>query len=129
MGSKFLSEEWARAATHALAHHPQFSSSIQEIGVSLQFEVSDVPQGSNSSYYLRVTDGSAALKIGSLKKPDISVATDYSTAASISKGELNIQIAFFSGKLKISGDLGKLLRHQAALTHLAGAVSSLDVEY
>ena len=129
MGAKFLSADWARAATNALAHHPGFASAIAGVGVSLQFSVTDTPDGSDASYYVKVDDGSAAVKMGAIKKPDVSVTTDYTTAAAISQGNLNIQTAFFSGKLKVSGNLAKLMLHQVALGHLSEAVSSLEVDY
>lgn len=130
MHTKFLSTEWAQAATDALRRHIPFSTAIEGVGgVSMQFEVSDTPPGANSTYYLRVADGTAAIEIGTIKKADVSVTTDYGTAAAISKGDLNIQTAFFSGKLKVSGNLAKLMLHQSALGHLATAVSSLDVEF
>ena len=129
MATKFLSTEWAQAATDILSRHAPFSSAMEGMGVSLQFEVGDAPPGANSTYYLSVADGAAAIEIGTLKKADVSVATDYNTAAAISKGDLNIQTAFFSGKLKVSGNLAKLMLHQSALGQLAAAVSSLDVEF
>ena len=129
MGAKFLSAEWAQVATNALSHHAAFSSAIEGVGVSLQFEVRNPTPGSDVSYYVRVTDGGAAIKLGTIKKADVSVTTDYATAAAISKGEMNIQTAFFSGRLKVSGNLAKLMLHQTALGHLADAVSSLDVDY
>lgn len=129
MATKFLSTEWAQAATDILSGHTAFSSAIEGMGVSLQFEIGDAPPGSNSTYYLKVADGNAAIEIGTFKKADVAVTTDYNTAAAISKGDLNIQTAFFSGKLKVSGNLAKLMLHQSALGHLAAAVSSLDVEF
>ena len=129
MGVKFLSDEWAQAAGNALSDHQGFSSAIQGVGVSLQFEIRDTPQGSDTSYYLDVTDEGSVIKIGALRKADVSVTTNYVTAAAISKGELNIQTAFFSGKLKVAGNLAKLMLHQTALAQLSDAVSSLDIDY
>lgn len=129
MAINFLSAEWAQAATEALAEHTPLSSAMVGMGVSMQFEVSDTPPDANSTYYLRVADGQAAIKIGAIDNPDVSVATDYVTASSISRGDLNIQTAFFSGKLKVSGNLARLLLYQTALGHLATAVSSLEVDY
>ena len=129
MGVKFLSPEWAQAASNTLAHHAGFLSAIEGVGVSLQFGVRDGPERSDTSYYVKVADGSAAIKIGTIRKADVSVTTDYTTAAAISRGDLNIQMAFFSGKLKVAGNLAKLMLHQAALGNLAEAVSSLDVDY
>lgn len=129
MGTKFLSTEWARSATGLLTGDNAFASTIRGMKVAMQFEVSDTPPDANSAYYLKVADGQAAIEIGTLDKPDVSVSTDYETAAAISKGDLNIQTAFFSGKLKVSGNLAKLMMHQTALAHLAAAVSNLDIEY
>ncbi len=129
MATSFLSVEWAQAATQSLAEHTPLSSAMVGVGVSIQFEVSDTPPDANSSYYLRVADGHATIEIGAIDNPDISVTTDYATASSISKGDLNIQTAFFSGKLKVSGNLARLLLYQTALGHLATAVSSLEVDY
>ncbi len=129
MADQFLSTEWAQAATEALARHSEFSSAMIDTGVSMQFEVGDTPPGANPAYYLRVADGRAAIEIGTLDDPDVTVTTDYLTASSISQGSLNLQSAFFSGKLKVSGNLARLLLHQNALGHLATAVSSLEVDY
>ena len=53
----------------------------------------------------------------------------YETAAAISKGELNTQTAFMTGKLKVSGNLAKLMMQQAAITQWAAAVKGMEVEY
>ena len=129
MGVMFLSPEWAQAATDALSEHAGFASAIAGIDLALQFEVFDSPHGPGTSYYVEVADGSAAIKMGSARKADISVTTDYAVAEAISRGELNVQTAFFAGKLKVSGKLAKLMLHQEALGHLAEAVSTLEIEY
>ena len=129
MGVKFLSPEWAQAATDALSEHTGFSSAIEGIDLALQFEVVDTPHGPGTSYYVTVADGSAAIKMGAARRADISVTTDYAVAAAISKGDLNVQMAFFAGKLKVAGKLAKLMLHQEALGHLAQAVSTLEIEY
>ena len=129
MGAKFLSAEWAQAATDALSDHAGFSSAIQGIDLALQFQVVDSPHGPDTFYYVKVANGSAAIKMGSVKKADILVTTDYAVAAAISKGELNVQTAFFAGKLKVAGSLAKLMLHQGALGHMAEAVSTLEIDY
>ncbi len=69
------------------------------------------------------------MALGTLDNPDVTVAQSYETASAISKGELNTQTAFMTGKLKVSGNLAKLMMHQAAIQQWAAAVSDLDVEY
>jgi putative sterol carrier protein len=38
-------------------------------------------------------------------------------------------MAFMTGKIKVSGNLAKLMTQQSALGHWATAVAGLDVEY
>ncbi len=129
MGVKFLSLEWAEAATEALGAHAGFSSAIARMELALQFEVVDPRFGSITNYYVEVAGGVATIGIGTLGKADLSVTTDYAAATAISKGDLSVQTAFFSGKLKVVGNFAKLMLHQAALGHLAEAVSGLEVDY
>lgn len=129
MGVKFLSEEWTQQATDSLNNHDGFASAVADISLGLQFKVTDTPESGDVDYYLKIGEGLAALKLGEMDDPDVSVTNDYTTASAISKGELNMQSAFMTGKLKVSGNLAKLMMHQAALTHLAGAVSSMEVDY
>ena len=56
-------------------------------------------------------------------------SSPYDTAVAISKGEMNVQSAFMTGKLKVSGNLAKLMMHQSAIQQWGAAVSALDVEY
>ena len=129
MSVKFLSTEWAQAATDALAAHAGLSSALEGVDLTLQFEVVDSPHGAETSYYVKVTNGTAAIRMGAVRKADISVTTDYAVASAISKGELHVQTAFFAGKLKVSGNIAKLMLHQGVLGPLAEAVGTLDIEY
>ena len=61
--------------------------------------------------------------------PDVTVTNTYETAVGISTGELNTQMAFMTGKLKVAGNMAALMRHQAVINQFATALSSLDVEY
>lgn len=128
MGLRFLSEEWATAVQTALNEHPGFKSAMGNADLSLQFHVSDAPEG-DLAYFLRATNGSADLAIGSVDDADVTVGQTYETAAAISKGDLNTQTAFMTGKLKVSGNLAKLMMHQNAIGQWASAVRDIEVEY
>ena len=128
MGVQFLTEEWAQEATRVLNDHAGFTSAIANIDLSLQFKVTEAPSG-DVDYSLVIGDGGAGITIGETDGADVNVANNYETAVSISKGELNTQAAFMTGKLKVSGNLAKLMMHQAALTSFASAVESMDVDY
>jgi len=126
--SKFLSEEWAAEATEALNSHEGFKNAIGAADLGIQFETSDAPQG-QVDYYLSTSGGNAELAIGELEDADVTVKQNYDTAAAIAKGDLNTQTAFMTGKLKVSGNLAKLMMHQAAVQQWNAAVSDMDVEF
>lgn len=126
--SKFLTEEWASDVSTALNSHEGFKNAMGAADLGIQFTTEEGPDG-DIDYYLKSSGGTSNLALGSLDDPDVTVKQSYDTAAAISKGELNTQTAFMTGKLKVSGNLAKLMMHQNAIQQWASAVSDLDVEY
>ena len=59
----------------------------------------------------------------------MTVGESYETASAISKGDLNVQTAFMSGKLKVEGNLAKLMMHQNAIMQWQAATKDLEVDY
>jgi putative sterol carrier protein len=126
--SKFLSEEWASDVTAALNAHEGFRNAIGSADLTIQFNTADAPEG-DVDYYLQSMGGSTTLGLGSVEAADVTVKQSFETAAAVSKGELNTQTAFMTGKLKVSGNLAKLMMHQGAIQQWSAAVSDLEVEY
>ncbi|HSJ83342.1 MAG TPA: SCP2 sterol-binding domain-containing protein [Acidimicrobiia bacterium] len=126
--SKFLSEEWAAEVTTALNNHQGFKNAIGNADLTIQFNTTDTPDG-EVDYYLEAGGGDARMAIGALEGADVTIKQTYDTATAISTGELNTQTAFMTGKLKVSGNLAKLMMHQSAIQQWSSAVSQLDIEY
>jgi putative sterol carrier protein len=126
--SKFLTEEWAQDVTTALNNHEGFKNAIGAADLAIQFNTEDGPDG-DVDYFLKTSGGTANLALGTLDDADVTVKQSYDTAVAISKGELNTQTAFMTGKLKVSGNLAKLMMHQSAVQQWGAAVTELDVEY
>ena len=66
---------------------------------------------------------------GPADEPDATISNDYETAVALSKGELNTQMAFMTGKMKVSGNMAKIMMNQAVFTKFAEASAGVDVEY
>ena len=128
MAVAFLSAEWAQAVTDALNGHPGFRSSMGEAELSIQFNTKDAPSG-DVSYYLNTSGGHADLALGNTDNPDVTIDQGYDTASAISQGALHIQTAFMTGKIKVAGNLAKLMMHQKAIGEWGSAVKDLEVEY
>lgn len=126
--SKFLSEEWAGDVTTTLNNHEGFKNAIGAADLAIQFTTEDGPDG-DVDYYLKSSGGTTNVAVGTLEDADVTVKQSYETATAISKGDLNTQTAFMTGKLKVSGNLAKLMMHQSAIQQWGVAVSELDVDY
>jgi hypothetical protein len=126
--AQFLSEDHMSAGTAALNEDAGFTSAMANVDLGLQFNVTDAPDG-EIDYYLKVGDGVAALVLGTLEDADASVGSDYDTAAAISKGELNVQMAFMTGKIKVGGNMAKVMMYQGLINEFARVSSTLDLDY
>jgi len=124
----FLSEDHFNAAREALNNDPGFQNAIANVELGVQFDVSGAPDG-DLTYYLKVGDGSAQTDTGPLEGADVTVASDYETSKAISRGELNVQMAFMTGKIKVGGNMAKIMMHQGVINDYARVLSGLDVEY
>lgn len=126
--AKFLSEEWASDMERLLNESEQFIAAAGDIDLVMQQNVEGGPEG-DVSYFLQIRDGKATIAIGTSDGAHVTATQDYETAAAIAKGELSMQNAFMSGKLKVSGDLGKVMQHQGALANLETLREQLRVEF
>jgi putative sterol carrier protein len=128
MGVKFLSEEWAKSVQEALNSNEQFKSSAGSSAAKIQ-QVVTGPEG-EQKYWFKLEGGQVQLGMGELGEPvDATISQDYETAMALSKNELTGTAAYMSGKLKVSGDLMKLMQLQGALGQMPAALKDLDVEY
>ena len=127
--AQFLSEEWLSELSSALNTHDGFKNAIASTDLKLQFEVPDAPEGAEGRYFISIGDGSAEAGAGDVEAADATITNDYETSTAISKGDLNTQMAFMTGKLKVTGNMAKLMMNQSMLTQFAEAASALDVEY
>jgi len=125
MAVTFLTDEWAAEVTAALQAHEDFKSAAD---LSLQFVVTDAPDG-EVKFYMDASSDEPVQAMGELDSADVTISSSYETASAIFSGELNTQMAFMTGKIKVNGNLAKLMTQQSALAHWASALAGLDVDY
>lgn len=128
MGVKFLSEEWTSAVQDALNSNESFKSSAGSQTAKI-VQVVNTPEG-EKKYWFKLEGGQASLGLGdSPEPPDATITQDYDTAVAMAKNELTGTAAYMSGKIRVSGDLMKLMQLQGVLGQLPVALKDLDVEY
>jgi putative sterol carrier protein len=124
----FLSDEHFAAAKDGLNSDGGFQNSITGVSLSVQFDVSGTPKG-DISYYLNIADGSVDTAMGGMEGADVTVGSDFETSKDISKGELNVQMAFMSGKIKVGGNMAKVMMYQGLINEFARVSSTLDLDF
>ena len=119
----FLSSGWMDALLAALN---AADTTLSGVHLTLQQTVTGAPDG-DVDYWLTFDDGVVTGGLGRVAADaDVTMALDHETATALSGGDLNAQSAFMQGKLKITGNMGKLLLNQAAIDALGTAMASID---
>ena len=114
MAYQFLTQEWIDEAKR-LRDEMGPPASPPAHAVRMNQIITDVPFGDGQvKVFMDTTDGDVNLDLGELENPDLTVTVDYETAKAIFV-EQNQQAgmqAFMSGKIKVQGDMTKLMAMQ-----------------
>jgi putative sterol carrier protein len=103
--AKWLSQEWLDESTRLAETQPVRPGA----SARLQYVVTDGPDG-DIEYYWIVSDGKLIEnKLGTLEDSEVTMTETYEDAMAMQKGELDANAAFMQGKVKVSGDVGKLM--------------------
>ena len=125
---KFLSQQWAETMTTALNSSDDFKTAASGQSAKLQQVVTDV-EGGDVKYYFVLDNGTANVSLGEVEEAEATVTQNYDTASGLQKGEVNAQQAFMQGKLKVSGNMMKLMQLQKVIGSIPKAVAGVEVEY
>ena len=115
MPSKFLSDEWM-AEAKKIREEFAGKGTPPAHAVRMNQIITDVPFGDGTiNAHLDTSGGEAELDVGHLENPDLTVTLDYETAKAIivdQNPQAGMQ-AFMAGKIKVQGDMTKLMAMQA----------------
>lgn len=128
MGFKFLSDEFLSEAESRLNSDAAFQSAAQGQTARIQQEVLGTPLG-DVRYGFVLDGGKAQITKGDIEAPEATVSQSYDTAVGLQKGELTGQGAFMQGKLKITGNLMKMMQLQGVLAAMGPVLQGIDAEY
>jgi hypothetical protein len=112
----FLSDEWLAEARKVRA---EFRGRTPEVPVSVRMNqiIEDVPFGSGTiKAHLDTSGGEVEIDIGHLESPDLTITIGYGTAKALfvdadTQGAMQ---AFLGGRIKVDGDITKLIALQNA---------------
>ena len=114
--AQFLSDEWFEAAATL---REQYAGQLPDVVIDLTINqiITDVPFGDGEvRAYLDTTNGVVEFLKGEAEEPDAVVTTDYDTARImiVDQDPAAGMQAFMAGKVKVQGDMMKLMAAQAA---------------
>jgi hypothetical protein len=113
----FLSPEWMEAAREIRA---RYADQVPEVTTVIKINqiVTDVPFGDGEvRSYLDSSSGAMEMELGELDDADATVTTDYATAKAlfVDQDQAIAMQAFMSGKIKVQGDMMKMMALQTAV--------------
>lgn len=113
---QFLSDEWVEAAK-AIRHEHAADAPAPAHAVRMNQVITAVPfQDDPVHAHMDTSDGEMKMDLGHLENPDLTVTLDYETAKAIlvdGNPQAGMQ-AFMAGKVKVEGDMTKLMAMQTA---------------
>ncbi len=107
----FLSTEWVAAAR---AVHAEFADQAVPLTVAVRMNqiVRNVPFGEGTiNAHVDTSSGLLEIDLGHLESPDVTITVDWDVARSllVERDAAAAMQAFMGGRIKVDGDIGKLL--------------------
>ena len=103
--AKYLSQEWLDEGRKLAQEFPERPGATAR----MQFAVTGGPEG-DVKYY-QVLDNGKILEstLGEDANADFTMTSSYDDTVKIQKGELDANAAFMQGRMKVTGNMGKLM--------------------
>jgi putative sterol carrier protein len=116
----FLSSEWMSAAKEIREKYADQATKVTT-SIKMNQVITDVPEEVDSSgtirTYLDTSSGDVVMEVGELDAADLTLTTDYETARKIfvEQDQAAGMQAFMSGKIKVQGDMMKMMAMQTSM--------------
>src|SRR6187402_33171 len=116
----FLSPAWFDAAREIREKYADQATKVTTV-IRMNQVISDVPTDVSADgivkLYLDTSSGDAEMALGELEGADLTISTDYTTARKIfvEQDQAAGMQAFMSGKIKVQGDMMKMMAMQTGM--------------
>ena len=136
MAHPFLSDEWEAEARAIRAEYEDRVPAVP-LSIRMNLNVTEVPFGDGlAQARLDTSAGGIDLELGHLDAPDVTLTLDYATDTVVHNGTTyalvggdpqSVLAAFLGGRIKVDGDITKLLELQTSGA-LSGGADPLAAE-
>ncbi|HEX9546814.1 MAG TPA: SCP2 sterol-binding domain-containing protein, partial [Acidimicrobiales bacterium] len=118
--SKWLSQEWLDETRKMADSQPERPGA----SAKMQYVVTGGPDGDIKYYWVLENGKLLESNLGELPEVEVTMTQTYEDAMKIQKGELDANAAFMQGRIKVSGNMAKLM----ALMPLTNAPEYKDLQ-
>jgi putative sterol carrier protein len=103
--TKWLSTEWFDQTRSMAADQPERPG----LSARIQYEITGGPEG-GVSYFWILEDGLLrSSATGTVDAPDVTLTMVWDDAAAMQRGELDPNVAFMQGRMKVAGSMGVMM--------------------
>ena len=103
--SKFLSQEWLDETRALAGDQPERPGA----SAKMQYVVTGGPDGDVSYYWVLENGKLLESNVGTLDDAEVTLTQSYEDAVKVQKGELDANAAFMQGRVKVTGNMAKLM--------------------
>jgi SCP-2 sterol transfer family len=111
---QFLSDEWFQVVEKLVEEHG--ADAPPQANVMVNLVITETPFGDERQMHMGARDGKGEWGVGHTADADVTLTTDYVTAKQVfASGDPNAGMqAFMQGKVRVQGDMAKLMASQQA---------------
>jgi putative sterol carrier protein len=102
---KWLTQEWLDELKRMAESQPERPGA----SARLQYVVTGAPAGEIHYYWVVENGKLTECALGDLPDAEVTLSQTYEDAMAIQKGELDANAAFMQGKVKVTGNMGKIM--------------------
>jgi alkyl sulfatase BDS1-like metallo-beta-lactamase superfamily hydrolase len=103
--AKWLSQEWLDEGRELSESQPERPGATAR----MQYVVTGGPEGDVKYYWILENGKLLESKLGELEDAEVTLTQSYDDAMRIQKGELDANAAFMQGRVKVTGNMAKLM--------------------
>jgi len=103
---RFLTQEWLDEARELAKDQPDRPGA----STTIQYVVTGAPNGDVKYYWVLENGKLLESQLGDIADPEITMTSSYADSVAIQKGELDPNAAFMQGRMKVAGNMGKLMQ-------------------
>ena len=103
--AKWLTQEWLDESKKLAEDQPERPGA----SARMQYVITGGPDGDVKYYWVLENGKLLESKVGDLDDPEITLTQTYEDARKIQQGELDANAAFMQGRIKVDGNMAKLM--------------------